>query len=152
VAASGTILKDKGWEKIRRQLLEPEKHVVIGIVKDEPHKGTEGATVADVATWNHFGTSNIPARPFISATVDANEGPIGSLIRRLAKGVLEGKIQEKQALGLIGEFILAKIVGKINDFFPPENAQSTIDKKGSSKPLIDTGQLKGSINYEVRED
>jgi hypothetical protein len=29
--------------------------------------------------------------------------------------------------------------------------QSTIDRKGSSKPLIDTGELRNSISYEVKK-
>ena len=29
--------------------------------------------------------------------------------------------------------------------------QKTIDRKGSSKPLVDTGELRNSITYEVRQ-
>jgi len=106
--------------------------------------------VAEVAIWNHYGTDTIPARPFISATIAAKRAEIEALESRLVAGVFAGKLTEEKALGLLGAYIQREIVAQINTFFPPENAESTIRKKGSSKPLIDTKQLVGSIRYELR--
>ena len=32
----------------------------------------------------------------------------------------------------------------------PENAPSTIAKKGSSNPLIDTGEMRSKVSHEVK--
>lgn len=57
----------------------------------------------------------------------------------------------EQTLKDIGIFQKDLIQDKIEegDFTP--NAESTIRKKGSSKPLIDTGRMRQSVNYWIRQ-
>ena len=52
-------------------------------------------------------------------------------------------------LGL-GEKVVADVQRKIVALKDPPNAPSTIAKKGSANPLIDTGRLRQSIDFEVR--
>lgn len=52
-------------------------------------------------------------------------------------------------LALSGEFLASKMVEEIQSGIPPALAQSTIDAKGSSTPLIDTGQMMGDITSKV---
>jgi hypothetical protein len=44
------------------------------------------------------------------------------------------------------------MVQTINAGIEPGLNERTIERKGSSKPLIDTGRLKGSITHEIRGD
>jgi len=53
----------------------------------------------------------------------------------------EGKGLE-QELGKVGLLAQSQVRAKITAIKSPPNAQSTIDKKGSSNPLIDTGQMR----------
>lgn len=146
--------KDKGWGAIKKSLSRG-KQVAVGVLgpkAEEIHEDSK-ATVAEIATWNHFGTSIIPARPFIAQPVEQHREEILSFQARLYAGVLAKKLSETQALELLGEKIRNLIVKDINEggLYEP-NAASTIEAKGSSKPLIGiTAQLKGSISFEVRE-
>jgi hypothetical protein len=150
VAAKYRVI-DRGWKSIQRELNEANSKVVaVGVLNGaEPHVG--GATLGEVATWNHYGTSTIPARPFIVGPIDAKQTEIRSLIERLVKGISLGKVGADQALDLLGQKLRDTCVSAINarEFEP--NAESTIARKGSSTPLVDTGQLKGSITFEVRD-
>ncbi len=54
------------------------------------------------------------------------------------------------ALDLIGSTAVGRIQEFAIDLRDPPNAQATIDAKGSSNPLVDTGQMVGSIDYKVK--
>ena len=53
------------------------------------------------------------------------------------------------ALQRIGLWAQSEIQQRISDGIPPQNAPYTINKKGSSTPLVDTGQLRSSISFKV---
>ena len=111
----------------------------------------DAPTVADVAIWNHYGTTNIPARPFIALALETHKPELRKLFARIGRGVVEGKVAAEQALGLMGESVAGAIKAQIADGVPPQNEESTIDRKGSATPLINFGQLRNSVSYVVRE-
>lgn len=117
---------------------------------EELHKGgsESGAiTVLDVAIWNEFGTDTIPERSFIRSYYDANrERVIGWILAAARSYVLNG---DRKAFELVGQKIVGEIQLRIAQGIPPPNAPSTVARKGSSKPLVDTGQLRSSITYKV---
>jgi hypothetical protein len=108
--------------------------------------------VGEVAVWNHFGTSTIPERPFISGPIEQGKHEIRALQVRLAKGIYELKITKYKALEFIGTDLKSRIQKAIVAGVPPPNAPGTIAQKGSSGTLRDTGQLLQAINFEIRED
>jgi len=110
-------------------------------------EGLTGDTVADIATIHEFGLG-VPRRSFIADYVDGNVDEITTQLDRSAARILRGS-QMIRELNLIGLFIQGQIQERISNRIPPELAQATIDRKGSSVPLIDTGQLRSSITYEV---
>lgn len=134
-------------------------HVKIGVLEEAgAHEGEDSAlTVADVASFHEFGTTNslgeeiIPQRSFIGSSIDELRPELKELSKKLQGQILTGKMTAKQALGLLGEKVQAYIINKINEGIDPELDQKTIDRKGSSTPLIDTAQLKQSIRYKVEE-
>lgn len=136
-----------------RELGATQKTVAVGVIgarADEQHQKDE-ATVAEVATWNHFGTDTIPARPFLTIALERHKAEIAHIQKRLARGLVEGKLELDQALGLLGETVVNAVKQTIADGVSPPNSQRTIERKGSATPLIDTGQLRGSISYVIRE-
>jgi hypothetical protein len=141
-------------DQIMRELGAHPKHIAVGVIGEkahEPHKDADGATVADVASWNHFGTSTIPARPFLTIMLEKHGERLRELLGRVGKGVLAGKIDLDTGLNLVG-LEAAKLTKRtITEHVPPPNAASTIERKGSSTPLVDKGQLLGSITHEIRE-
>lgn len=162
----GVVVKrDKLLERLRL-LGASQKHVAVGVLGAkgaEKHRefvaGADGTTVeqvgahtvAEVAQWNHYGTSAIPARPFLTIAMNLHRDALAKLQRRLAHGIVIGKLEIDQALGLLGEAAAAAVKQTIADGIPPPNAPATIERKGSATPLIDKDQLRGSITYLVRE-
>lgn len=93
---------------------------------------------------------SVPERSYIRATVDANLEKIKALKRNLAAKVLDGSTGLREALDTIGLFVKGLIQARISSGIPPALKPSTIARKGSSVPLINTGQLRASIDTEVR--
>lgn len=143
---------DRGWNAIKRQLeLADSKVIAVGVLDGSaPHPA--GPTMGEIATWNHYGTETIPARPFITRPIDLKNAELRTLVQRLMRGISLGKITAGHAAEILGQKLRDTCVAAINarEFEP--NAQSTIDRKGSSTPLVDTGQLKGAITYQVRDE
>jgi len=63
--------------------------------------------------------------------------------------VLDGKITGHAALDAIGGYAATHIQQFMVDLKHPPNAPITIARKGSSNPLIDTGQLMNSVTWQV---
>lgn len=127
------------------------KTVNIGIVSSSTAQHNSGMSMADLAALHEFGGGNIPERPFMSQTMNKNDKTIGKKIRALYKKVLDKAITEDKALGLLGEFIKNKMRAEITGGDFTKNAPSTIAKKKSDSPLIDTSQLLNSIDWELEE-
>lgn len=67
----------------------------------------------------------------------------------IIRGVILGKQPAQDGLNQIGNYIEGLVKKKIKNgpFVPLSPA--TINRKGSSKPLIDTGHLRQSIRYII---
>ncbi len=130
--------------------------VRVGVLNDAPKEEGEGAAGGDrslleVALIHEFGApeAGIPQRSFIRAGVDENLPEIRRVQHALAVQVFRGAVELPVALDRLGAKVAALLQNRISRGLAPPNADSTIAKKGSSKPLVDTGQLKASIAWEV---
>lgn len=108
----------------------------------------EGVTVGLVAAWAELGLGQ-PQRSWLRGYINENEKEIEALITQENVKVLQTDQTKSQALHRIGIWLVGQIQTRISEGIPPENAQSTIDRKGSSTPLIDTGQLRSSMSSRV---
>lgn len=127
---------------------------VLGSGKANDSHG-DGVSVVDVATWNEFGVIvngkvHIPERPFLRGTIDKKHRQITQFAQTEILGVAAGKKSPDDAYERVGLFTVSAVQERIADGIPPVNADSTIERKGSDKPLIDTGQLRSSITHEVK--
>lgn len=124
---------------------------LIGSKGSEQHEGTE-LTNATVGLYNEFGTENIPVRSFLRLPLETKQ-------RDIVQGMAKGKAQEAIKEGDIKRFyeiMGLKAVEIIQEAFStqgygnwPPNAPSTIKQKGSSSPLINTSQLRRSVDFDV---
>lgn len=87
--------------------------------------------------------------PFIRDYVDENKAMLERTLKALMVKVVDGKMSLEAALEMFGLIVQGGIQERITKGIAPPNAQSTIDKKGSSTPLIDKSQLLQSISFEV---
>jgi hypothetical protein len=134
------------------ELAPKEEAVFVGFLRSSGvHKNGEGMTVAQIGAIHEFGSQDgrIPERSFMRSSVDASGSELERIIEKLVGKITDGKMQTTQALGVVGEFVKGKMISRINSGIPPANAPATIARKGSSQPLIDTGQMKNSIEWQV---
>ena len=84
------------------------------------------------------------------STMDEHRDEYQKLAERLSVAVAQGKMDEKRALGLIGERVAADIRKKILSNIPPGNASSTLAAKyPKTRTLVVSGQLAGALTYDV---
>lgn len=84
---------------------------------------------------------------FFTLTVDSSD--LKRKLRRM------GNVRAQRVLDIVAEDLAAAVVDRIDsrgDGEWPDLADSTKDRKGSDAPLIDTGQLRGSIRPEAGAD
>lgn len=113
-------------------------------------EGEESITIADVAAWNEFGTERAPSRPFMRQTIKDNKKKITNHANKALKAALNGG-GTQELLNSIGSYTKGQMQKEIRNGDWEPNAPSTIAKKGSSKPLIDTGRMRKSIVYVIKE-
>ena len=119
--------------------------VRVGVLENATYP--DGTPVAMVAFWNEYGTRTSPVRAFFRTTVSEQKKNWVLSVQNLMKMHND----PKQVMGLIGVHMQEQIVQSINTWSDPPNSAYTIAKKGSSKPLIETGVLMRSIKSEVGE-
>jgi hypothetical protein len=106
----------------------------------------DGTLIATVAAMNEFGTKKAPPRPFFRGMISKESPGWGTLA---AKAVMASGYDTSKALDMVGTVVKEELQESIRDFSTPGNAPSTIAKKGFDKPLVDTGVMLRSVNFEV---
>jgi hypothetical protein len=146
---------DHVWRALRARLSGLDRaRVKVGIIgaqASEEHAET-GATNAEIGAAHEFGTATIPERSWLRSTFrdQRKREQLRRLQARLLRDIMNGKITVEQAMGLLGAWGMGAVKATITrdgHFAPLKPA--TIARKGSSKPLIDTGQIVGAITWAV---
>ena len=111
-------------------------------------KGRE-VDYCDIALFNELGTSNgIPSRPFLRDSVDTHASQIDAAgkacIAELSKGATAESILKK--LGVMQKGLVQQTI--VDGSFAP-NAPSTVRRKKSDKPLIETGGMRKFVNVTI---
>lgn len=163
---------DRGFKEALRQAkaLNVKPYVKIGIQGNEATERKtvsvgEGSlasslslSVVDIGTFHEYGGAGgrPPRRSFLRDTIDERKRQYFAIVRLMKLEIASGKMDVLKALNILGEKIKSDVVQKISDGIPPDLAPETIARKNAvvgggnaSTPLIDTGQLRQSITYEV---
>ena len=124
------------------------------LAKDGSKQHSEGITVFQIGMIHEFGVpeKNIPRRSFIRVPIENNIKEITKLIENNHKLVSENAMSAKVALDRIGIKAQNTIKESFRNNDWKANSRATVKRKGSSRPLIDTGQLIGSISYIVEKE
>lgn len=171
---------DKGrkrFQNLLRSVRDDQSFVKVGLLgTKKAARSGEKLTNAQVAIANEFGTSRIPARPFIGPAFRANQesykATLAALVTRLVR---TGDRSFTDVLNMLGSKVAADFKNFVTqgDAISPPNAPSTIARKlrrdmdvwkrnGRRKPgsikegpvmaprtLIDTGRMVGAITWQV---
>lgn len=126
----------------------------VGVMENAKNIDTH-EPVAPYAAANEFGTSRIPARPFLRSTIDAKGDDWADY---LGRAIRDGATVHR-AFALTGERMVSDVQATIAGNMAPPNASSTIrrklrqeDKGGGlmhSGTLIESGSLLRSIAFKV---
>ncbi len=145
-------MKITGLQDVQRALkkeldkLRLPHYALVGIHESagaEPE--SDGMTVATLGAIQHFGNDRIPARRWLDTGAAAGAQEYVDTIR---EGIEEG-LDSKRIMTRVGLEAEGAIKDYITDLDTPPNAASTIRRKGSSNPLIDTGNMRDSVTSTV---
>lgn len=143
-------LDDKAWRKHVEQVTKLDKHdIVVGVLDDE--------ALATIAYFLHMGTRknkkiHTPARPFFDITSARVDDDLFKLKLRALFNIQDGANIESE-LKPIGSWLAGQVQNTIDAGVEPENAESTVKKKGFNHPLIGNlanPVLRNSISFTVR--
>lgn len=126
--------------------------------------GKASGGVIERAIYNEFGTKGggwggpIPERSFMRNAMRQGKGELtanmAAAARTILRNVALGKnaAQEKRAaLSKLGIKAQGMIQQEIASLSSPLNSPVTIALKGSSKPLVDSGEMAGAVTWKIDE-
>ena len=95
-------------------------------------------------------TITIPSRPYMRQTFDENENELAKQADFLERQILTKKMSKRLALSELGQMHRQQIQKSMSTQGKfKANHPYTVEKKGSSQPLIDSGGLRQAIDFEV---
>lgn len=127
----------KPWENMS-EVARIAVWLEFGVPKKNAHEGTKRAFME---FWQ------IPPRPFFREAIDKNRDALKDFMGRISADVMVGKLTPHQALESVGIWMQDKVKRSITTGDWKPNAPSTVERKGSSKPLIDSGQMRNSVTF-----
>ena len=139
-------------DKLTKNTKYLNKHIVKVGVLGGSYDNKNNKTIASIGLIQELGsiTLKIPARSFIKEPLSDNLTKkikeLSNINNKLYRLLLNNPNKLLDVLGLMGKNIIQDSFIH-NNWLP--NSPITIQKKKSSKPLIDTSLLRKSIDYEV---
>jgi hypothetical protein len=148
---------DKGIAAFRRRLalLRLRKSYVKAGVLGKKSSRAGVMTNAQLASIHEYGLGKVPPRPFIQPPFVLHKADYLDLLRKGYAQAMRTNNPDafRRVLALIGQKMAADIRNYVTQgpgVMPP-NSPRTIARKGSSRPLVDTGQMIRAVEYEVVE-
>ncbi len=149
---------DRVWREMRRALKKiGEGTIRVGVLASKggnaPHDASGGISLIELAAIHEFGApaAGIPERSFIRKTFKLRQRQLTRAIAKLANLAMLGRMPPEKALEILGAWSAGQVRDRIlsGEGIPPPLKPETVRRKGSSRPLVDTGRLLQAITYEV---
>lgn len=90
---------------------------------------------------------HIPERSFLRTGYDQNRDAVMQKGQKLLADVTAGKMTAEACMKALGLELSSKIKDYAVELSSPANHPFTTDRKGSSNPLVDTGDMIGGITW-----
>ena len=109
----------------------------------------DGTDLCEIAAYNEYGGSDRPARPFMRQSFENHEPELKAACEDVNNAIASGGTAEAalKKLGVLAKGLVQDEIA--NGSFAP-NAESTIARKGSATPLIDSGFMRQSVNFQIK--
>lgn len=135
---------DPRYEKLL-QFFSSRGQFTIGVHGAEGSESyADGPTIADIAEAAEFGLGQ-PMRSWLRGWFDESKSEIESILQSQFELAATRGESFDWAAERVALWAQASIQRRIRNGISPPNAQETIDKKGSSTPLIDTGLFRSAV-------
>ena len=104
---------------------------------------------SELAKMLHYGTQNIPPRPFLEEGIRQNLGKLKRAIRDEAEKLAQGQSANWNKVGSMAKGAIDEFVR--SDYYKQKvpNSKATIRYKGSDTPLIDGANMIQSLHYVI---
>lgn len=143
--------KDLGWKRIQNDLKRlNNSYTDVGLFGNGSKD--PNSNIAYKGVIHEFGSDkrNIPSRPFERTTFDNNINDIQKFIINSYSTMLTGTFDVRKTLSSVGEWFTGKMKKTIVNYNWKALSLITILKKKSSKPLIDTGEMRNAIKHKEK--
>jgi hypothetical protein len=147
---------DRGFDLLKKALEAARargSYAKAGVIGSGKPRTGGGVTNVLIAAVHEFGSpeNGIPERAPIRTSFAAHRAEYLEMLRSVVKSVYQLKGGLEPGLGRIGAKMAADIKRGITSGpgLPPPLAPETVERKGSDRPLVDTGQYVNSITWEV---
>lgn len=99
---------------------------------------------------NSTTTIKIPERPFLRNGYEESKEKAVEGAEQVIGEVVSGNMSARDVLEMVGLLLQSGIKDYATDLSSPANHSFTVDRKGSSNPLVDSGSMIGAIQYRVK--
>ena len=156
----GVHVNDAIWRRMYKRAVEMRSiRARVGVLASKGgtrQAGDGDLTLVELAAIHEFGSpaAGIPERSFLRRTFyERVPDKLREVIAAIVKAVVHEEMDVRRGVGLLGAWGAAEVKNTITQTdIPPPLKPETIARKGSSKPLFDTGQLVNSITWEIVDD
>lgn len=127
---------------------------VFGDAAAQEAQGGGGLSVGELAAAHEYSIPNGEGRAWLRGTLDEQGPAIMTGVGKLYQEVLRRRMTAVQALKLTGLAVVGKIQQRMARGIPPALSEDYLRRKlekypGATKPLIASGQFRGSITSDV---
>jgi hypothetical protein len=144
----------RGGQKLEAALKELSKKIEkkatlrVGFLEGATYP--DGTPVAMVAAIQDFGApgAGIPPRPFFRNMIAEKSPGWGPATGKL---LVANNYDVDKTLSQVGEGIKGQLQQSIHDTNSPPLKPATIKRKGFDKPLVSTGHMLNSVDYDIKE-
>ena len=139
----------KPWEKLKKELQSLDR-IKLQLGWHNTNYGSENDNLphALVAALQEEGTEKIPPRPFMRVGLKQELKTDTKAFALMIQSVTSGKSALSAAKTASPAFV-AMLQKVMSDWSTPPNSPRTVAEKGFNNPLIDTGELRDSIQVKV---
>jgi hypothetical protein len=151
---------DAGLKAIHEAIAELKRHeVLIGIPEDTSGRKNEKGTPVNNADLLFIHTNGspargIPARPVLEPAIKNDSERVAEMLKKAIDAAVDGNkagvLPALEKAGMFGESIVKKWFTNPSNGWAA-NTPETKKRKGSARPLIDTGEMRKSITHVVKK-
>lgn len=139
---------DKGYKYFVSEIkkLDENPRVNIGVLEENASR-SDGLDNVDIMVRNEFGI-DVPQRSVIKAGTDNNIKKAFKVEVQEYDKIIKGKGTIEEMVNKIGAFQKMKFRERFSTKYLQPNSPFTIMRKGSNIPLVDSGELRKSIDFK----